>query len=181
MIDMDVTYESKTRPRMPEAVEQIVASVFEQAKVLVADDGELMPVAFLIQIDTGAFMPMGLPFHDDKEKHMAMMALRAMAKKMQSDCVIFMCEAWGASATAKNADEARAETKRIAQTGNVRNQPGAYECLMINVETYNGNWIGMAKLVRDGKTRSFERPAFKYMRGGEGMMMGYLPPRGTMQ
>lgn len=181
MIDMDVTYENEKRPRMPEAVEQIVASVFEQAKALHAAGEDIMPVAFLIQIDTGAFMPMGLPFHDDKEKHMAMMALRMMAEKMQSDCVIFMCEAWGATANAKNAEEARAESERIAQTGNVRNQPGAYECLMLNVETYNGNWLGMAKLVGHGKTRSFEQPAFRYMQGGGGMMMGYLPPRGPIQ
>lgn len=173
---MTVTYlEEANKPHMPELLEIIVDTVFSHALEIVAEKGEMMPVAFLVRIDEGMVIPLGLPFSDEREKHAAMMMLRLMAKKKEADCVVFMCEAWGKSV------EKQEEAERIRDSGGrVRNEPDSYECMMVDVETYHGHWAAMPKLVINGKKRTYAPPQFRFLDGASGTLMNHLPPRDTV-
>ncbi len=176
-MDGAMHYEKEDTRRMPSDLEQIVGSVFRQALRIVADEGEMMPVGFVICFsEKKKILPVGVPFTNPEQKHACMMMLRMIAEKEQADCVVFMCEAWGKSTT-KQDDVERIQKKG----GRVSDEPDAFECLAVNVETYNGIWLAMPKLVVKGKLRSYEPPQFRFADGVAGTMTGLLPPRGPLQ
>ena len=93
---------------------------------------------------------------------------------MKPDAVVFLHEAWMRKTdTREEADQLRKEGERVEQ------MPGAFECLMVNVETYDGTWAAAPKLIDGGQ--HFESPVFGLVTEYEGRSMSFLPPRGRIQ
>lgn len=166
------TYEKETTRRIPDDVAMLLANLIGTARTLTEENGEARPMAFIINAAEKMLVPVPLRFNDEADKDASARLVRLAALGLKADCVVFLAESWGIEGN-KTTVEAVKENG-----GRVVGLPGAYACIMLNVETYDGQWIAMPKLTHKGKKKSFGPPEFKFMKGGEGRFMGLLPPRG---
>lgn len=156
---------------LPEDLVPLVAHALESVTERLDEGKDVPPTWFLINRELRAVLPLVIPFGNYEEKCRAAETVRALAYKMQCDCVIFFCEGWGL--TRPNAEQA----KRVAETGSVRDEPDAVDILMVNVETYEGAWAAQPRVFEKG-TRH-ELGPIELLDGGTlmGRMSNWLPPK----
>ena len=75
-----------------EELEELMISNLEYAKTLLARDGKLSPVAFLVYRDNIDII--GLSFRDDNEKIIQIKMLRKLVKEKDADAIFMITESW---------------------------------------------------------------------------------------
>lgn len=160
-----------TDPPLPADIAELIETALQDARKWLHAGKQVPPTWFLLNRELGAMMPLPLPFRTAAEKHRAAQLVRDLAAKMSCDCVVFICEGWGLS----RVDVATAE--RLGRTGQVKDEPGAVDVLLVNVETYEGDWWAQPQVTTQGKERRLAPVVFRTMSIAAGNMVGYLPPK----
>lgn len=156
-----------------------VAAFIETARGLMEKEGELTPVAFVGRFDGGGDIVGGLHL---MPKDMTPKIIRAVAKKIDADYVLFVTEVWLKPMDFKTRAEADAFYQRMSsEGGQVRDMPGRIDAVMFQLETYSGQF--MANVPREGNegAYTFGEPKFDLSRESMGRFVGMLPPRGAKQ
>jgi hypothetical protein len=159
---------------MPDDLAPTVNRLIEAIATRLDEGKELPPSWFLIHRELRTVLPLVIPFNSAQEKYAAADKVRAMAYKMQCDCVIFVCEGWGLA----HASPERYE-QILASGGQIRDQPDAVDVILLNIETHDSLWMAQPKVTVRGKRRLLG--PIEYMAGPElhalGAMQHYLPPK----
>lgn len=133
-------------------------------------DGKLTPVAFIGTMDGNGTMLGGLA---GLGKDGSARAIRAFAKKLDADFVLHIDEAWTTSTTDKD------EVARLREKyKEVRLMPGRVDCVMFQLETRVGQFMGLPTREPFGETFTFGPINMQFMDHGEGRFVGLLPPLG---
>ena len=175
---ISLSYYPDTGRHMSGDVREIVEGAFALANRHKRTRGEVTPVALLLLTadEEKGLMPYLLPYRSPEEKAVYMLELRALIAEMRPDVVVFLHEAW------MRRTDTREEAQQLLKDGGpVGQMPGAFECLMVSVETYDGTWKAVAKLTGQNGTQHFEPPVFGFVSEYEGQVMNFLPPQGAMK
>lgn len=156
---------------LPDDLTLLLDALVESARETLAQGKQVPPTWFLINREIGSMMPLVMPFRDDNEKRAAANLVRATIKRAGCDCVVFVCEGWAKS---MNRDDPNWD--RINRTGNVRDEAGRIDVLMINVETYDGFWGAMPEVSEKGHRRELAPVEYKPSEQ-MGAMSNFLPPK----
>lgn len=163
-----------TTPALPEAIAPFVRSAVKAIAMQLDEGKEVLPTWFLINREIGSMAPLVIPFENPEQKYCAAEMARHAAYQLQCDCVVFFCESWGL----KTPTRERFEEIRAAG-GQIRNEPDAYDCMLISIETYDGVWAAYPAVTTRGKHRILG--PIEYMGGPDlmaaGTMSNYLPPK----
>jgi hypothetical protein len=120
---------------------------FEDAKEILQNDGEHRPL-FILLDKKGTPNLIPAPFSDDREKNMAIAAVRQIAKKIEAPHVMFICESW--MVVRKEGEE--------HIDGKVSEQPDKVELLMAvsqSLHALQDTWQ-LAKIIRNSKGKITE-------------------------
>lgn len=159
---------------LPQKVDLIAAAIVRHARNFLETTGVARPVAFICNIADEKIMPMPLDFDSDSHKAASARTIRLAARALKADCIIFLSEGWGIEMT-------RSDNRfdRISKSGIVEDEPDRIEVVIFNIDTYEGTWTAMPKIVREeGKQPTFGEPEWLRM-SGEGRFVGMLPIRGS--
>ena len=159
---------------MPEPIKRRVAAYINSARLLMEEQGELKPMAF-IGVDGGEGLAM-FPWGNVPNTNMAATMIRAVAKEGNATWVIVIMEAY----VMRKLPDHNAVKVKLNQYGSVKDMPDREEALCVLVETTEQTWTGMAIQEKlEGNRATFGEVMFNATEQSEGRMVGLLPNRGT--
>jgi hypothetical protein len=164
---------------LPTDLQAIMDDVLDLIRKRLAKGDEVPPSFFLINRERHTVLPIIAPWTNDDEKYATAKIIRRQAKTIGSDCVIFVCEAWGRTIDKNNATDQEA-LARLIKHGRVRDEPDRRDVLMITVETRGKTWGAMPEVTTGGKTRELASIEWRVYDGMEGKLASFLsPPAGA--
>ena len=158
---------------MPEPIKRRVAAYINSARLMMEEQGELKPMAF-IGVDNGEGLAM-FPWGNVPNTNIAAAAIREVARQGNATWVIVMMEAY----VARRLPDYDTVQVRLKQYGSVKNIPDREEAFCVMVETTEQSWSGMAIREKlEGGRATFGEVMFNAT-NSEGRMVGLLPNRGS--
>lgn len=121
----------------------LLNKIIEQIQKNLKSQEQLLPVAFLLNQESKKTEIIGLPFKNEEDKDYHAEMLRQKASRMQADAICFLSEAW----TLPKKYTSKDMVKSILQKyGEIANFPEKVEIVIINFETHEGIWTGIADI-----------------------------------
>lgn len=149
----------------------IVAAV-QTAIQAFAEQDELVPMWFLGK-EGEKLDIVATPFKDEREKDMAAAAIKRMVAARDADFVFFVSECW----TLFDQEAAQDYVKnRHKYPGGIVTHPKRQECVLFDLQTRSGYYMGSAPVLAERKLGEIEWRSSNDRRGGRFGNM--LPPRG---
>jgi hypothetical protein len=166
----------RTAPSLPADLRPMIDAVIRTAKAKLEAGDEIPGVAFVDTMRSDERF-VALPMSGFPTKDLWAGAVRFVSSQSDARFVIVMSEVWTASVE-------RGDTATIARLNRegVASQPGRQEMMLVQIETHEGLWCGLAPLkpfmgpgLRPGKT--FDPPDLEAPLHGEGRLGGLLGRR----
>lgn len=146
-----------------------VEDIVRLARLNLAKDGYLAQMAFFWK-GNRVLIVGGRPLETKLDKAVWTTMLRNMAIELNPDTVLTLVECWAA--------ERPANTPANDLRGDVKDKAGSYEGVMFNLETMDGTWFTVAKIVRmEGQGPAFAMPRQWLRATSSGIMTNIIPDK----
>jgi hypothetical protein len=163
---------------IPEPLRLMIESFIGTARGIARKGDDLAPIAWVGNVARGEAIAIPLAAAQDKNAAARMMARTAQA--VGADFIFQLQESWMYSAKSKEeADALKAKYK------SVRDYPGAFDAVWMNLETSVSNWACAPRISKrpgSSKQRVFDEDLIFRCDGHlQGRFVGLLQPIGTAQ
>lgn len=147
-----------------DVVKGIISTARENIK-----SGSLLPT-FFVGKETPNEKPeiaiVGAPFESDEEKDMSAIVVKQIAKQLDANFIIFLSECW------------ILKVENTTENLNLKPSlsPNREEVITISIETPEGQYVGMAPVIRNGDEVSFTEFDWKHsLEKSKGRFTNLLP------
>jgi len=148
-----------------------VENIARIARMNLANDGYLAQVGFIWTGDKVAIVG-GRAMRNQTDKMAWAAILRRMVIELKADALLTVVEVWAKNTTGAS------NIPLYDQMGPVSGMDGAYEAVMLNLETMDGTWNCLCPIVRsEGQPPSFPMPRFWSQGPTAGILTNLIPDK----
>lgn len=146
-----------------------VENIARLARINLGRDGFLAQTAFLWVGDNVAIIQ-GRPLKNKADKAGWATVVRRACLDLEADTILTVTEIWAAEVSGPLSGDDR--------MGPVQGRTDAYEAVMFHLESMDGTWSSLARIVRSpGQPPSFPMPRFWTEGHVEGLLANFLPDK----
>lgn len=146
-----------------------VENIARFARTNLAKDGYLAPVAFLWTGDKVSIIG-SRPLSGNADKAAWAAVIRRACVEMKADTMLYLIEIYAAAVKRAPSPDDLA--------GPVKDMTGAYEGVLFNLESMDGNWSCIVPIVRsEGQPPSFPMPRFWAEGRVDGLLANFIPDK----
>lgn len=164
-------FQLKDVPGLTDAERELIAVVIEGAKANVAENDELLAVAFLFNSQTKESTVVGSQFDGADTKDGFAFAVKKIAKAFGANLSVLISESW----TLDSDDAMEYQKNQHKYPNGLRDHPKRKEIVSFFVENLHGHWIGKAEILRGEKKRRMSDVLLMPANSLAGRFTGFLP------